>query len=180
MTDTPSPSFSARRLAPLRARVTLPLGALLLLAAPLAAKDSLGTFDSWGAFRDAGQPRCYAVAMAIPGGKRRDYQPFASVGTWPRKQVRNQLHFRLSRAMAPKSRVSLNIRGKRFALIGGAGDAWAADAAMDAAIVAAMRSAGSMTVSARDVRGNFFSNSYDLAGAATAMDAATLGCARLR
>lgn len=152
----------------------------MLAASPLAAKDNLGTYDSWGAFRDASQPRCYAVSMAMPTTKRRDYQPFASVGTWPRKQVRNQLHFRLSRAMAPQSRVTLIISGKRFQLIGGSGDAWATDPRMDAAIVAAMRSAGSMTVSARDLGGNLFSNSYALAGAATAMDAATLGCARLR
>jgi hypothetical protein len=82
--------------------------------------------------------------------------------------------------MAPQSRVTLIISGKRFQLIGGSGDAWATDPRMDAAIVAAMRSAGSMTVSARDLGGNLFSNSYNLAGAATAMDAATLGCARLR
>ena len=65
-------------------------------------------------------------------------------------------------------------------LTGGGGDAWAVDRRMDAAIVAAMRSAGSMTVSARDSAGRGFSNSWTLAGAASAMDAATLGCARLR
>ena len=154
-------------------------GALLAMAAPLAAKDSLGMFDSWGAFRDPAQPRCYAIAMAVPGSLRRDYQPYASVGTWPRRQVRNQLHFRLSRAVAPQARISLLIGGKRFELTGGGSDAWAADRRMDAAIVAAMRAAGGMVISARDTRGNGFSNRYDLSGAATAMDAATMGCAGL-
>jgi hypothetical protein len=51
---------------------------------------------------------------------------------------------------------------------------------MDAAIVAAMRSASQMVVSARDARGNRFTDRYSLAGFATAMDAATVGCARLR
>ncbi len=51
---------------------------------------------------------------------------------------------------------------------------------MDAAIVAAMRSAGGMTVTARARDGRGFSDSYSLAGAATAMDAATVGCAKLR
>ena len=49
---------------------------------------------------------------------------------------------------------------------------------MDASIVARMRSAKSMTVRAVDAQGQRFSNSYDLAGAATAMDAATVACAK--
>ena len=73
-----------------------------------------------------------------------------------------------------------NAAGQRFTLTGGGGDAWARDKAMDAAIVAAMRSAESMTVSARDARGRAFWDTYRLAGAATAMDAASVGCARLR
>jgi hypothetical protein len=51
---------------------------------------------------------------------------------------------------------------------------------MDAAVVAAMRSAARMTVTARDTGGKVFSDSYSLDGAATAMDAATVGCARIR
>lgn len=149
-------------------------------ASPLAAKDSLGMFESWGSFRDPAIPRCYAIAMAMPSAKRHDYQPYASIGTWPRKQARNQVHFRLSRATGPTSQITLSIGGERYKLVGGGGDAWSADGRTDAAIVAAMRSATTMTVSARDTKGNPFTNSYDLAGAATAMDAATLGCARLR
>jgi hypothetical protein len=40
-----------------------------------------------------------------------------------------------------------------------------------------MRSAKQMVVRTRDDKGRRFSNTYDLTGAATAMDAATLGCA---
>lgn len=159
----------------------LPLFAAALLAAsPLAAKDSLGVFDSWGAFRDPSVPRCYAIAEARPSTLRRDYEPYASVGTWPKRQIRNQLHIRLSRKLASGTAIVLNIGGTRFTLTGGGGDAWAQDRRMDAAIVAAMRAAGSMTVSARDDRGERFANTFDLTGAATAMDAATVGCARLR
>ena len=43
-----------------------------------------------------------------------------------------------------------------------------------------MRSAREMVVQARDTRGRGFTNSYALTGAATAMDAAALGCAQLR
>jgi hypothetical protein len=164
-------------------RIPVAFVCLALVAAPLAAKDSLGVFGEWGAFRDPQVPRCYAVAEAetdTRSARLRDHAPFASVGTWPRRGVRGQLHVRLSRNLASGAAVSLSVGGQRFALAGGGGDAWAADQRMDAAIVAAMRSADSMSVSARDRAGRRFTDRYSLDGAATAMDAATVGCARLR
>lgn len=152
---------------------------LLALAAPLGARDSLGVFGNWGAFRDPGAGRCYAIAMAEPSRGASDYRAFTSVGTWPRRGVRGQVYFRLSRRLAAKPAIALAIGGKRFALTGGGGDAWAPDRAIDAAVVAVMRAAGSMTISALDARGRRFTDRYDLDGAATAMDAAMVGCARI-
>ena len=150
----------------------------LLLAAPLAAKDSLGVFGDWGAFRDADPTRCYAIAMAEPSSARRETQPFASVSDWPSRRVRGQLHIRLSRRLQQSPRIQLSIGGRRFAMNGGGSDGWADSAASDAQIVAAMRSAASMSVSATDARGNRFTDRYSLEGAATAIDAASVGCAR--
>jgi len=150
---------------------------LLALAAPLSAKDSLGVFGDWGAFRDPQVPRCYAIASA--GNEARDHAPFASVGTWPRRGVRGQVHVRLSRNIARSAAIALAIGGDRFELTGGGADAWAPNRQTDAAIVAAMRSADVMRVSARDQAGNRFTDRYSLEGAATAMDAATVGCARI-
>ena len=152
--------------------------AALTLAAPLAAKDSLGVFSDWGAFRDPSLPRCYAIAMPEDSRARRDFEPFATIGTWPRQNIRGQVHFRLSRQLAPQPRITLSIGAKSFQLTGGGGDAWAEDRTMDAAIVAAMRSASRMTVRATGTNDRRFSDSYSLSGAATAMDAATLSCSR--
>lgn len=159
---------------------TLRLAALagVLAATPLAARDSLGVFERWGAFRDPGAGRCYAIAIPEPSRAAREYRPFASVGTWPRRGVRGQVHFRLSRKLAATPAITLAVGGRRFALTGGGGDAWAQDKAMDAAIVAAMRTAGSLSISATDARGRRFTDRYSLAGAATALDAASIGCAR--
>jgi len=155
---------------------------LLLLAAlaatSAAAKDSLGVFENWAAFRDPSVPRCYAIAKPQTSRLERDFEPFATVGTWPRRNIRGQVHVRLSRQLASPARVTLVINGRRFALTGGGGDAWAKDPAMDAAIVAAMRAGSRMIVSATDSRGRRFSNTYELAGVATALDAATVGCAQ--
>lgn len=153
---------------------------LALATSPLAARESLGVFGSWAAFRDPRTPRCHAIAMAVPSSMRRDFQPYASVGTWPRQGVRNQFYARLSRRTLPGSAVRLILGSQRMKLVGNGGHAWAQDRRTDAAITAAIRSAGGMIISAVDDRGNRFSDSYDLGGAATAMDAATLGCARLK
>jgi hypothetical protein len=152
--------------------------AALVAAAPLAARDSLGVFDDWGAFRDPAVPRCYAIAAAEKASG--PYEAYADVGTWPRQNVRGQVHFRLSRQLAAQPRVSLALGGRRYQLTGGGADAWAQDKGMDAAIVAAMRSAESMSVSATDTAGRRFTDRFSLKGVATAMDAATVGCARTR
>ena len=166
----------------LRPSVSAILAAVLLvLPGPHGtahARDSLGIFGKWAAFRDPAVPRCYAIAIAEPSAFSRTFQPYAAVGTWPRRGERGQVHFRLSRRLADTGRVALRIGGQRFVLVAGQADAWAADRSADAAIVAAMRSAPTMSVSARDERGRPFGNTYDLAGSATAMDTATLACAR--
>lgn len=154
--------------------------ALAALASPALARDALGMFGEWAAFRDPAVPRCYAIAKAAPSTLQRDYQPYANVAYWPRQGVRGQVHFRLSRKLAADAKITLSIGGQKIPLTGGGGDAWAVDKRGDAAIVAAMRSAREMTVSARDARGRGFSNTWQLAGAATAMDAAAVGCAAIR
>lgn len=157
----------------------LPL-CLVLAATPALARDALGVSGDWAAFRDPQVPRCYAIAMAAPSTMQRDFQPYASVGWWPRQQVRGQLHFRLSRRLQQGAPVSLSIGGQRIALAGGTADAWAPDKRADAAIMAAMRSSREMTVHARDAKGRGFSNTYTLEGSPTAMDTAALGCAQIR
>jgi len=155
------------------------LFALCLLAPSAHARDSLGVFGRWGAFRDAQVPRCYAIAQptrASAGAAR--WNPFATVSHWPKRGVRGQFHARLSREVDPKATVYLSIGERRFALTSGRADAWSQDRQMDAAIVAAMRSSPTMSIEGKGRGNRRFSDLYVLSGAATAMDAAALGCAR--
>ncbi|WP_340140842.1 hypothetical protein [Novosphingobium sp. MBES04] len=166
-----------------RSMVLALLGAVCggaLLATSVSARESLGLYGDWGVFRDPVVPRCYAIAKAAPSQLWRDYEPFAAIGTWPKRGQRNQLHFRVSRAMAKDSAISLRVGSERFRLIGGGGDAWPVDDAENAAIIAAMRAAPHMTLSATGAKGGRFSNTWELQGAASAIDSALLGCARLR
>lgn len=151
----------------------------LAVAAPVGARESLGVFSGWGAFRDADGPRCYAIAEpARRSGENAPWRAFASIGNWPAKGMRGQVQVRLSRERRTNASVTLGIGDRRFALKGGAADAWAADRRADAAIIAAIRSGSSMSVASVDARGRPFADVYPLRGAATAIDAAALGCAR--
>ncbi len=150
--------------------------AMLVAASPLAARDSLGVFGQWGAFRDPEVPRCYAIALASGDNAA----AYGTVSHWPGQQVRGQVHFRLSRALASGSNARLVIGSERFDLAGSGTNAFAADRLADARIVAAMRAAGAMQVTGRDRQGRVFTDRYNLDGAATAIDAATVGCARRR
>lgn len=148
---------------------------LLLIAAPLAARDSLGVYDGWAAFRDASPARCYAIAKAqgtVPA------PAYATISNWPAQKVRGAVHLVLSREVADQSTVRLMVGDKRFDLVAKGRNAWARDMREDAAIIAALRSAARMSVSARSAKGAAFTDRYALAGAATAIDAATVGCAK--
>ncbi len=152
--------------------------ALLLVASPaLAGRTSLGTFDGWGAFKDDNPARCYAIAQPVRSGGGK-WRPFASVATWPQARVRGQMHIRLGREKLATAPVTLTIGDRRFAMVAGGADVWAPDPRIDAAIVAMMRSAPSMSIETRASTGAGFAEVYALKGAATAMDAAALGCAR--
>ena len=149
--------------------------ALLLLAAD--ARTSLGVFETWGAFRDADPVRCFAIAAPLRAGSAARWRPFASVASRFGRERRNALFVRLSTTRSAAAPVTLAIGDRRFTLSANDSAAWAPDAATDRAIVAAMRGARSMSVSAVTPRGRPFADTYALGGAATAIDAATLGCA---
>lgn len=145
---------------------------LTLIAAPVLARETIGIYKGWGAFRDP--DRCYAIARPVLANGRSG--GFASVGTWPARRLRESFHLHLS---APRDRaapVTLAIGERRFPLVGTSQDVWAPDAATDRALVTAMRSGRSMSVSTVDPGHRPFADTYALAGAAAAIDAATLTC----
>ena len=149
----------------------------LFYASSALARTSLGSFDGWAAFRDEAPTRCFAIAEPARGGGGK-WRPFATVSTWPQVGVRGQVYIRLGRQLRQSAPVTLMIEGRRFALTAGGADAWAPDPRNDAAIVAAIRSARTMSVASVAATGGGFAETYVLKGAATAIDAAALGCAR--
>lgn len=157
-------------------RLVFPL-LFMILAVPAAAqRQPLGIFGTWGAFR--GPDRCYAIAEPLAKPRPGDGRGFASVGYWPGRAAGGQAYFRLSRAKREGSAVLLRIDDRTFQLRGRGADAWAADPAADAELVSAMRTGIEMSVETRSASGGLVRDSYRLRGAATAIDAAAIACAR--
>jgi hypothetical protein len=156
------------------------IAAALPVTALAAPRTALGIFDGWGAFREPATPRCYALAAPAATVGTPQVKAYASVGYWPKSRIRGQFYVRLSKARAPGRDLRLTIGSRRFVLTGNGLHGWASDARMDAAIIAAMRSAPSMSVESSTDSGRTIADTYRLRGAATAIDAAALGCASIR
>ena len=152
--------------------------AAAMLSAPAVARDALGVYDGWGAFRDVRPLRCFAIAQPARLGAGK-WRPFASVSYWPVQRVRGQVHVRLSLEKRNAVPVVLSIDDRRFPLVASGADAWAPDLRIDAAIIAAMRSGRIMRIASQSATGGI-ADAYVLKGAATAIDSAALGCARGR
>ncbi len=151
--------------------------AALVLAGTATARDSLGVFGTWGAFRDPAVPRCYAIAMAEKvKGREQAFQPYLTVGYWPQRKIRGAVHVRLARRVATGSSVNVSFPEANFTLQTGQADAWPADQRVNAGIVAQLRNAPRVVVIGQGTDGRKFRDTYVLSGAASAMDAAALGC----
>jgi hypothetical protein len=148
-------------------------------AAATAGRTAIAVFHAWGAFREGPETaplRCFAIAEPPPNSASAGQGAFASVASWPARRVRAQIAIRLSHKVREGSPVTLSVGDASFPLIVDGPNAWARDRRQDAAIVAAMRSGSSMSVSAVGANGNPFADAYRLRGAASAIDAATLAC----
>ncbi len=147
------------------------------LAAPLSAKDRLGVYQGWAAFRDPETPRCYAISEPDETIGPPTRAAYVSIGFWPKRSVAHQLYVCLSRDRAANSGVTLTAGGRRFRLQANSNAAWAADRRMDLAIIAAIRSATSLSIETIGRDGRSIVDAYALRGAPSAIDAAALGCA---
>ena len=152
--------------------------ALVMLALPAMAKDRLGIYNNWAAFKDPETPRCYAIAspeQRVSGATRPGY---LSVGFWPTRGVTHQIYVSLSRDRSANSSLTISAGGRRFRLQATQSGGWAVDRQMDIAIIAAMRSSSSISVESIGRDGRSIVDAYSLRGAPSAIDAAALGCVK--
>lgn len=159
-------------------RIAITAAALLFPTLLIAAeRQTLGVYDGWAAFRDQDGPRCYALAKPVSTHGTPAIKSYASFGYWPNAGLRGQFYVRLSKPLGKGRELRLTIGERRFILRGNGMHGWAGDARMDAAIMAATRTSETMRLYGTTESGATINDIYQLRGAATALDAAALGCA---
>ena len=151
---------------------------LLAIALSTAAPAAAGIVfarGSWAAITAGNQ--CEAGARSIlqaPKGRVQAHAGFTFDGGGPRH---GELAMRLSRVPRAGSSVILTIGDQPFLLATRDDWAWSRGPAQEAAIISAVRSAGSMRVVFRGRSGRRFTDRYLLDGAPGAIDAAAAACA---
>lgn len=151
--------------------IALGLNIAMALAAP---GEVIGVSGSWAAI-DRGSS-CEAVTRSpYPATKTRK-AAVAGFRFTPDRRQWGQFHVALSRPPRPGASVMLELGAQPFLLVARGGDAWSRGTAQDQAIIAALRSAATMKVSARSGSGQRFTDRFEPRGAATAIDRAAAHC----
>ena len=139
---------------------------ILPLAAPLSARETVGTFATWAAFCD-GPKKCFAISEPA----ERTKHPYLSVmvaGATPRVQAHLGRRARAAKLMIGDADFALSVSG----------DEAVADPRTSRRIVAAMRDGESATLVGTSEKGRRFRHHYLLAGAPSAIDAAAVASLR--
>ncbi len=144
---------------------------IAMIASPVFARDSLGVFGDWGAFRERGA--CYAIAAPTRAdtGKRSDpyitVSQFTAQGTTPQVMV--------AAGTAVRS-VSVRAGGQGFKPIARNDAAWMPDSRGDQLLIQAFQVGNSINVDITTARGNRLRDQYSLNGFGDAWKAAQVAC----
>lgn len=163
-------------------RYLLPLFIVLLFAAPAQASEPqlIGEFDKWAAyvFDENGGKVCYMAAKPDESvgkyTKRGDI--VALITHRPAEGTKNVFSYMAGYGYKKGSDVDVNIDGKKFGLFTQNDMAWAADAAADNNITAAIQKGNRMVVKGVSTRGTETKDTFGLKGSTKAYEAITKAC----
>jgi hypothetical protein len=150
----------------------------------------LGKFGNWEAayFTDQGNKVCYMAigptsTVSSKPVKGRDPNVLLFITHWPADNEKDAVTISTGYSYKPGSKAVVSIRGRDYAMsTGGPGTgadsnmAWIDDNAVEGALVAALRTADTMTVKGTSKRGTVITDTYELTGSAEAYDAISKAC----
>lgn len=174
-----------RRRSAVRSALTTAVGGALILGASLGAvaaddPNSLGTYDYWTAFAysEAGIKICYAASEPIKaeGKYTKRGLAFALVTHDTKEKSFDVVSFVAGYAYKKDSTVLVNIGGKKFRLFTQDDRAWTPDAAMDKALVKAMKRGSRLVVVGTSSRGTRTNDTYSLIGFTKAYQKISADC----
>jgi hypothetical protein len=146
------------------------LGLALLTATPALARDSLGVFGDWGAFRQRGS--CYATTASSSAAQGRTAPAYLTVTLWagsrsPQVMLGLGVAAKSARLTAGGAGFTPNVRGDA---------AWMPDSQGDGLLIAALAASSTASVSMVSPRGNRLTDRFSLAGFNEAWRAAQAAC----
>ena len=120
---------------------------------------------------------CEALTRSQKAASKGKVQATSGFAFTPDHRRWGEFHAELSRNVRPGSSVMLQVADQPFLLVARDGWAWSRGPLQEQAIIAAVRTAATMRIEARDASGVRFADPYLLEGAPTAIDAAAARCA---
>lgn len=149
---------------------------LIVTGTAHAERRSAGFFFGWGVFVQDRPKSCFAITRPLAVRGASGANASASISFAPGRP--GEVHVRLRTLAAPGTTVLLKVGARSFPMAARGQDAWLADARADQVVIALARTADRLTVDSRSATGARIRDSYALKGAASAIDAAAVACAR--
>ncbi len=145
-----------------------------------AQRKTIGTFTDWTAFADGSGAKqiCYvgSVPKQAKGKYTRRGDTYTLISHRPGERVFGEVSVEAGYTYKPGSEVSVDVDGKKFKLFTKGGNAWAADASADKALVAAMKAGRRMIIKGTSSRGTLTTDTYSLSGLTAAIKAIDKAC----
>jgi hypothetical protein len=140
----------------------------------------LGTFEAWEAYKnnDARGAVCWAVTQPQtkePATAKRDPIYFI-ITTWPKQNISNEPSIVIGYQFKDAGQATVEVGSDKFSFFTKADGAWLNDKAVEARLIAALRSNGEMTVKGFSKRGTLTTDTYSLKGLSAALDKVSEGC----
>ena len=152
------------------------IAATLLALGPAHARGTVVFAGGAWAAIDRGTV-CEALTRSQKAASKGKVQATSGFAFTPDHRRWGEFHAELSRNVRPGSSVMLQVADQPFLLVARDGWAWSRGPLQEQAIIAAVRTAATMRIEARDASGVRFADPYLLEGAPTAIDAAAARCA---
>jgi Invasion associated locus B (IalB) protein len=142
----------------------------------------LGQFGDWGAYTASpgGKKLCFAIAKSSvsetePPGKSRN-PPYLFVSTRPADKVSNEVSIAIGYPFKPTSEATVEVGSSSFALYTQQDGAWIKNAAEEAHLVDAMRTAQNAVVKGMSAKGTHSTDTFSLRGFAQALERSDQDC----
>ena len=140
----------------------------------------LGTFGDWRAytFTENGNKVCYMAAeeKTQVGDYTSRGDIYALITHRPAEKTRDVFSYIAGYSYKSGSEVTIKVNGSTYKLFTQDETAWAADAAADRALVAAIRSGSTMVVKGTSKRGTLTTDTFSLSGSTKAYNTISKEC----